>query len=186
VAAVLRVMGLGGGWRLCLRPAGPSGRGVAFTHETVRDWEERFAPLFAQALSAKRQGKVGKIWYVDATYLKVKGQWCYRCRAIDEAGNLGDTRLSEQRDMVAAKAFFEPAKQTDGAGPERVVSDGHTPYPRAIAEVLGTEVEHNWVGGVATPIEQDHRGVKQRYYPTLGFKNFDAAGCFCQVVDAVR
>ncbi len=29
-------------------------RGFEFTHETVRDWEERFAPVFAQQLRAKR------------------------------------------------------------------------------------------------------------------------------------
>ncbi len=51
-------------------------RGFEFTHETVRDWEERFASLFAQQLRAKRQGKVGKIWFVDETYLRVSGRWC--------------------------------------------------------------------------------------------------------------
>ncbi len=34
-------------------------RGFEFTHETVRDWEARFAPIFAQELRAKREGKVG-------------------------------------------------------------------------------------------------------------------------------
>jgi len=31
--------------------------GFDFTHETVRDWEERFAPLFTGQLRAKRKGK---------------------------------------------------------------------------------------------------------------------------------
>jgi transposase-like protein len=39
---------------------------------------------------------------------------------------------------------------------------------------------------VVNLIEQDHRGIKQRYYPTLGFNNFDAAQRFCRVVDEVR
>jgi transposase-like protein len=34
-------------------------RSFEFTHETVRDWEERFAPIFATLLRAKRKGKVG-------------------------------------------------------------------------------------------------------------------------------
>jgi len=29
-------------------------RGFEFTHETVRDWEERFAPIFVDQLRAKR------------------------------------------------------------------------------------------------------------------------------------
>jgi len=36
-------------------------RGFEFTHETVRDWEERFASIFAQQLRVKRKGKLGKI-----------------------------------------------------------------------------------------------------------------------------
>ncbi len=63
-------------------------RGFEFTHETVRDWEERFAGIFAQQLRAKRKGKVGKIWFVDETYIRVKGRWCYLYRGIDEDGNL--------------------------------------------------------------------------------------------------
>ncbi len=35
-------------------------RGFAFTHETVRDWEKRFAPLLADQLRTKRQGQAGK------------------------------------------------------------------------------------------------------------------------------
>lgn len=34
-------------------------RGFAFTHETVRDWEARFAPLIADQLRAKRRGQAG-------------------------------------------------------------------------------------------------------------------------------
>jgi hypothetical protein len=43
-------------------------RGFAFTYETVREWERRFAPLSADQLRAKRRGQAGKSWYVDETY----------------------------------------------------------------------------------------------------------------------
>ena len=46
-------------------------RGLTFTHETVREWEARFAPLIAEQLRAKRRGQAGTSWYVDETYLKV-------------------------------------------------------------------------------------------------------------------
>jgi putative transposase len=42
-------------------------RGFTFTHEAVREWEKRFAPLLAEQLRRKRQGKIGKRWYVDET-----------------------------------------------------------------------------------------------------------------------
>jgi len=68
-------------------------RGFEFTHEAVRDWETRFAPLLADHLRTKRTGHAGRSWYVDETYVKVKGTWCYLYRAIDRDGNLVDCRL---------------------------------------------------------------------------------------------
>ena len=35
-------------------------------------------------------------------------------------------------------------------------------------------------------IEQDHRGIKQRYYPMRGFGTFDAASRFCRAFDEQR
>ncbi|GHP00306.1 hypothetical protein KSF_103530 [Reticulibacter mediterranei] len=67
-------------------------RGFAFTYETVRDWEVRFAPLLAEHLRVNRCGQAGKSWYVDETYIKVHGKWCYLYRAIDADGNLVNSR----------------------------------------------------------------------------------------------
>src|ERR687886_2574290 len=37
-------------------------RGFEFTHEAVREWEARFAPLVADKLRAKRKGQAGRSW----------------------------------------------------------------------------------------------------------------------------
>ena len=161
-------------------------RGFEFTHETVRDWEARFAAIFAQQLRAKRYGQAGKSWYVDETYVKVKGKWCYLYRAIDRDGNLVDSMLSQKRDMTAAQTFFKQARTVTGQAPERVTTDGHDAYPRAIAEVLGPDVFHRVGGCLTNRIEQDHRGIKQRYYPMLGFGTFESAKRYCQAFDEVR
>jgi hypothetical protein len=49
-------------------------RGFTFTHEAVRNWEARFAPLLAERLRAKRRGRGGVSWYADETYVKVQGR----------------------------------------------------------------------------------------------------------------
>lgn len=82
-------------------------RGFVFTHETVRDWETRFAPLLADKLRVKRQGQAGRSWHVDETSIKVAGVWKYLYRAIDRDGHLVDSMLSEHRDMDAAKRFLK-------------------------------------------------------------------------------
>jgi putative transposase len=161
-------------------------RGFTFTHEAVRTWEARFAPLLADQLRGKRYGQAGRSWYVDETYVKVNGQWCYLYRAIDRDGNLVDSMLSQTRDMEAAQRFFQQAQEVAGQLPERVTTDGHTSYPRAIRESLGEEVEHRCNQYLNNRLEQDHRGIKQRYYPWRGFGSFDAAARFCRAFDEVR
>jgi transposase-like protein len=161
-------------------------RGFQFTHETVRDWEERFAPLFVEELRNKRRNKLGKVWHVDETYVRVKGKWCYLYRGIDAAGDLVDVWLSETRDLEAAKAFFSRAKELTTDPPEKVVTDGLNSYPKAISEELGEEVNHERVKCTENPIEQSHRGIKQRYYPMMGFGDFESAQRFCRFFDEVK
>jgi putative transposase len=161
-------------------------RGYEFSHETVRDWEARFAPLLADQVRRRRQRTAGRSWHVDETYIKVSGRWCYLYRAIDHEGQLVDSMLSPQRDMAAAQRFFRSAKAVAGQSPEQVTTDGHNSYPRAIAEVLGKKVKHRCSRYKNNRIEQDHRGVKQRYYPMLGFQSFRSAKRFCRSFDELR
>ncbi|HSH80570.1 MAG TPA: IS6 family transposase [Herpetosiphonaceae bacterium] len=161
-------------------------RGFEFTHEAVREWEARFAPLVAEKLRAERKGQAGRSWHIDETYIRVGGVWKYLYRAIDRDGNLVDSMLSEHRDMGSAKRFFMGALEIAEQAPEKVTTDGHDSYPRAIRETLGEEVIHRCNPYLNNRIEQDHRGVKQRYYPMRGFGTFDAASRFCRAFDEQR
>src|ERR1700744_2169477 len=137
--------------------------GIVFSHETVRDWEAKLTPTLAEEL--RRRGKVGKSWYTDETYIKVHGHWCYLYRAIDRNGALVDVMFSEHRDMAAAMAFFRSAKTVTDVTPDRVTTDGHDSYPRAIRTKLGAEVKHRTSQYLNNRLEQDHRGIKGRYQP---------------------
>ena len=161
-------------------------RGLVFTHEAVRDWEAKLAPLLSEALRKRRVGKAGRCWHADETYVKVAGKWCYLYRAIDRDGTLVDVYLSQTRDLAAAKAFFRSARSVTRVDPEQVTTDGHSSYPTAIAEELGTDVDHRVSQYKNNVLEQDHRGVKGRYRPMRGFKEFGAADRFCRAFDEVR
>src|SRR5215207_4789130 len=131
------------------RPAGPARdvrpawhRVQLFSYEAVREWEAKLTPALAEDLRRRRRGQVGRSWSVDETYLKVQGRWCYLYRAIDRNGNLVDVLFSEHRDMAAAQAFFRSAKAVTGVTPDRVTTDGHDSYPRAIRTTLGKGVRH--------------------------------------------
>ena len=64
--------------------------------------------------------------------------------------------------------------------PEKITLDGYEASHRAVAElkaegVLLESVEVRTSKYLNNLVEQDHRRVKQRYYPMLGFKRFSNA-----------
>ena len=117
-------------------------RGFSFTHEAVREWEARVAPLLTERLRAKRRDKARVTWHGDETSITVDGRWRYLYRAIDADGNLVDSMLSETREMDAAKRFFQRAHTVVGHALEKVTTDGHDADPRAVRETRGREVPH--------------------------------------------
>jgi putative transposase len=161
-------------------------RGIQFTHEAVRNWETKLAPLLSDTLRKRRRGAVGNSWYVDETYVKVQGTWHYLYRAIDRDGNLVDVCLSDTRDLAAAEALFRSAWTVTGVTPDRVTTDGHDAYPRAIRTVFGEQVTHRTNRYLNNHVEQDHRGIKQRYRPMHGFKQGESAARFCRLFDEIR
>jgi transposase-like protein len=161
-------------------------RGFEVSYETVRAWEFRFAPMASANLRARRRGQAGRSWYLDETYIKVSGRWCYLYRAIDRDGNLLDSMLSEHRDRQAARRFLR--RLTDGQGnkPLRLTTDKHPAYRKAIRWIVGRKALHRTNQYLNNRIEQHHRPIKQRYYPMLGFGTFESASRFCSAFDELR
>jgi transposase-like protein len=113
------------------------------------------------------------------TRLKVKGRWTYLYRAVDKQGRTVDFLLSERRDVAAAKRFFRNAIKNNGI-PRVVTLDAYAASHRAIAELksVGTlprRVRIRSSKYLNNVVEQDHRRIKQRIRPMLGFKRFDTA-----------
>ena len=161
-------------------------RGLSFSYEAVRDWEAKLTPALTENLRRRRKGKVGRSWYVDETYIRVRGGWRYLYRAIDRAGALVDVMLSENRDLAAAQAFLRSAKAVTGVTPDRVTTDGHDAYPRAIRTELGRHVRHRTNRYLNNRLEQDHRGIKGRCRPMLGLKSTGSARRYCCGHDELR
>jgi putative transposase len=156
------------------------------SYETIRVWEFRFAPLVSENLRAKRRGIAGRFWYLDETYIKVSGRWRYLYRAIDREGNLLDSMLSEHRYKHAARRFLRRLIDSAGRKPLRMTTDKHPAYTKAIRWIVGRKVLHRQNQYLNNRIEQDHRSIKQRYYPMLGFAKFESASRFCNAFDELR
>jgi hypothetical protein len=113
----------------------------------------------------------------------VHGRWKYLYRAIDRDGALVDVMLSDHRDLTAAKHFFRSAKAVTAVIPDRVTTDGHDAYPRAVRTELGSRVRHRTNCYLNNRLEQDHRGIKGRCRPMLGFKRVASARRYCRSHD---
>ena len=91
--------------------------------------------------------------------------------------------LSEKRDKHAARRFLRRLVEVAEARPLRVTTDRHPAYPRAVRWILGRKVRHRTTQYLNNFMEQDHRAVKQRYYPMRGFGSFAAAARLCSAFD---
>ena len=94
--------------------------------------------------------------------------------------------LSEHRDKHAARRFLRRLLEVGGRTPLRVTPDHHPADRQAIRWILGRRVLHRRSQYLNNFTEQDHRAVKQRSYPMLGFGRFESAARFCAAVDELR
>jgi len=88
--------------------------------------------------------------------------------------------------MAAAQQAFRQARARAGDAPERVATDGHDAYPRAIRESLGPGVRHRTSREKNNRIEQDHRAVQHRYDPVRGFGSIASAARCCSAFEEPR
>jgi transposase-like protein len=164
-------------------------RGVAISHTTSLRWVQHYAPEFEKRW--RRYARpVGTSWRVDETYIRVRGRWSYLYRAVDKQGLAVDFLLSEHRDISAARQFFTKAVKRHGA-PERITLDGYPATHAAVTElkrsgVLRPQTNVRTSTYLNNLVEQDHRRVKQRIYPMLGFKKFGSAAVTISGIDLVQ
>jgi len=165
-------------------------RGVAVDHSTLNRWVIKYAPKFEKAFR-RRQCPVGRSWRLDETYVKIKGKSAYLYRAVDKEGHTIDFLLTPQRDRDAAETFLRKAIRTQGL-PEKITIDKSGSNTAAIQHYNKTHqtaivIRHSkYLNNI---VEQDHRAVKRRTRPMLGFKSFWAARCTIagiEVMHAIR
>lgn len=153
-------------------------RGAKIDHATLQRWVRRFVRLIDERVRQRKKPVRGS-WRMDETYIKLNGKWVYLYRAVDKEGNTVDFLLRAKRDAVAAKAFFKKAFKENGR-PDKVTMD-KSGSNKAALDQLNEEgaddkkIEIRQIKYLNNIIEQDHRFIKKRTRPTLGFKNFYSA-----------
>ena len=77
-------------------------RGVEVSHESVRQWCNRFGPQYARNLK-KHQSRLGDTWHLDEVFIKIRGKQHYLWRAVGQDGDTIDILVQKRRNKRTAK-----------------------------------------------------------------------------------
>ncbi|WP_050551682.1 IS6 family transposase [Bacillus mycoides] len=148
-------------------------RGISVHLTTIMRWVHEYGNLIYQ-IWKKKNKSAHFAWHLDETYIKVKGEWCYLYRAIDQEGYTLDVQLRKTRDHQAAymfmkrlvKAFGEPTVLTTDKAPALLCA-----FKKLKNNGFYVHTKHCTVKHLNNLIEQDHRHVKSRFARSSGFQN---------------
>jgi transposase-like protein len=165
-------------------------RGLSLVHTTIMRWVHHYAPEFERRWNRFAR-PVGPSRRINETSVKIRGKWASLYRAVDREGRTADFRLSVRRDVAAAKAFFRKAVNSQGSPPWIITLDGYSASHRAAREMkadgqLPADTKVRSSKYLNNLIEQDHRGVKLRLGPMLGFQWFGTAAITIAGVELLR
>ena len=171
-------------------------RGIKVDHATIHRWVVRYSPELLKRFNARKRAVTGK-WHVDETYIKVRGQWKYLYRAIDSNGDTVEFWFSERRNLSAAKGFLRKALKRHGR-PQRIIIDGSQTNREAILSCDAESQLQDRSRRELKPIrirqsaylnnriEQDHRAIKRRVRPMMGFKSMSSARAILGGIEMVH
>ena len=162
-------------------------RGVEVDHATVQRWVAKFSTMLEENFR-KRKRALGKSWRMDETYVKVKGKWMYLYRAVDKNGQTIDVLLSPTRKRRSAHAFLVKAINQNGI--PNVINIDKSGANKAGVGIFNkrnrTKIECRNSKYLNNIVEQDHRFIKRRIRPMLGFKSFESAKFNIAGIELVR
>jgi transposase-like protein len=171
-------------------------RGISVDHATVHRWVVRYSPELLERFN-RRKRPVSRKWHVDETYIRVRGRWMYLYRAIDSNGDTVEFWFSARRNLAAAKRFLRTALKRHGR-PERIVIDGSQTNREAILSCDTADrlqdrsrrqlkpIRIRQSAYLNNRIEQDHRAIKRRIRPMLGFKSMESARAILGGIEMVH
>ena len=153
-------------------------RGVKVDHTTIYRWVQNYSPEIEKRCQPHLR-PTNDSYRVDETYIKVK--WKYLYRAVDSQRNTIDFILRAKRDTKVAKRLFRKALKSSHTSTPRVITvDKNPAYPAAIKKLkeegfLPEACEVRQIKYLNNIVEQDHRFIKRRVKPGLGFQSFHTA-----------
>src|SRR3954467_7366270 len=108
-------------------------RGIAVSHETVRQWGRKFGQGFANQIR-RRLPCAGDEWHLDGVCLMIGGQKHWLWRAVDPDGVVLDALVQSRRDKKAAKRLLRKLLKKQCRAPRVMITDKLASYGSANAD----------------------------------------------------
>jgi putative transposase len=115
-------------------------REVVVSHETLRQWCQKFGQTYANGLR-RRRPRPGDQWHLDEVFITINGKTHYLWRAVDQDGVILDILVQSRRHAKAATRFFRKLLTGLRSVPRVVVTDKLRSY-RAAHRMVMPSVEH--------------------------------------------
>ena len=110
-------------------------RGMAVSHETVRQCGLQFGQAFANPIR-RRLPRAGDKWHLDEVAVKIAGVKHWRWRAVDQAGVVLDVRVQSRHDKAAAERLLRKLLRKQMRPPRVMVTDQLASYAAAKKDLL--------------------------------------------------
>lgn len=157
--------------------------GIDISNKAIHIWTYEKYTDNLEDLKRNFSKELTGIWFVDETFVRVKGKTGYLWVVKDSNNNVIILYLSKRRTAKAAKKALRLAYERAGFKPHTVVTDGLKSYIPAVMEVF-PKAEH--VRSGIQGINEDHllstnvvegynSKVKVMYHTRRGFKNWKNA-----------
>ena len=163
-------------------------RGIDICHETVRLWVDRFGPMFAADIRAKRVKAMRQHtywrWHLDEVYVKINGEMRYLWRAVHHEGEVLESFVTKERDKAAALTFIKKAMKRHGS-PKAITTDGRRSYKAAMKEI-GNEDRQEIGRRADNRAENSHQPFRRRERAMLRFRRMKTLQKFVSVHASVH
>jgi putative transposase len=144
-------------------------RGIEVSHESMRQWCQKFGQDYANRLR-RRRPRPGDKWFLDEVFLTINGERYDLWRAVDQDDNVPDILVQRRRNKNAAKKFFTKLLKGLQYVPRALITDKLKSYGAAKREVM-PGVEHRQSRYLNNRCEHSHRPTRERERRMQRFKS---------------
>jgi putative transposase len=157
-------------------------RDIVVSHESVREWINRFGPQMAAQIRRDRPAPADK-WHLDEVVITIRGEPHWLWRAVDSQGDVLEILVQKRRNATAAKRFLRKLMRHWGA-PRVVVTDKLKSYAVALRDDC-PGAGHRAHKGLNNRAEASHRHTRRREKIMGRFKSAGHAQRFLATHDQI-